>query len=660
MLSKRWEALRNPRKKRHVIYAVLIFALAVLLLGMFFFYGGSYSYIDIHYARFAYYNLPFIVLTGLYGLLPSVFMLLVMFVYAVFTNVEEAYLFFPYLVATLAVYLPVRKRWLKKPERVIVAAVLLALVLGNGHFLVMAFANPIGFLYISPFGQMALFLSELPECLLGMILLWMFYQKTSEEQRKDFIFGRFYTKEYDTRLATGLQEKRSILGGHVLACFIFSIVILCSSAILISMTMFNLYAVSSGRTSEEVLHRDVDTSDWRDRVLADIDRGEEEMKEIDASAISIPEFRFINHIRQSYLLGLPPDVTPVSLLRQLTMMMIMIVVPMLILSNEILQRFVIKPITDMEAFMTGYVATEESHRKQYVEESPDITPYFKSELYQLHEALKILVNDVEHYVDTIQHHRTVEDDLRIQRLAAEAKSSFLANMSNQIRSPINSILGMDTMILNSTREMDTKAFAGDIRDAAKALMGVVNDILDYSKIETGGLDIVPVQYDLGTTIRTVHDMVVGMADEKELELHYEIDEQLPSLLEGDEIRIRQCMLNLMTNAVKYTKRGSVTLGITTTKISDYAIHLKVVVRDTGVGMNEEKVQRLLQARVTSEMEEPGDRIGMAIVNYLLESMGSQLVLKSIPGVGTEVGFTLTQNVVDWNHGSSADVFGINT
>lgn len=649
MLKKLSQVFKEPRKRRHLLISIVIFVVAVFVMGAFYRYGGNFGYIEIEYAKFGFYNLPFILLTGLYGIIPSVFMLLGLFIYSLISNIQEAYLFFQCLVACFAVYLPARYRWFRSPARCVFMVGILAFIFGNGYFFTMAVANPIGFYYISAFGQLALFLSEVPECTIAVVLLAVFYNMTPEEMRSEFACSKFYSKEYEQKLAMGKQEKNSVLGTHVLVCLVVEIMILVVASITISLTLFNVYSVSVGSEDTALFSNEVDSSGWRARVNQDINNGLEEMKAIDASGITIPEMRFISHIRTAYMTGMPLDITGRSMLRQLSMMLIMLIVPLVIISHGILQRYVIRPITNMEKFMTGYVATEETKRRAYIEESPDITPVFHSELYQLHGALKMLVKNVEQYVDTIQRQRTVEDNLRIQRLAAEAKSSFLANMSKQLRGPINSIIGMNTMIMSSTQEVETKAFTKDIRSSAKALMGVVNDILDYSQIESGMLKIIPVQYDLLTTIRTVHDMVAPIAEEKELQLEYDIDPHLPSLLRGDEIRIRQCLLNIMGNAVKFTKSGSVILTVRCEKAGFQEVYLKFTIQDTGGGMSEEKVQRALESSIGTEasLEYSGDGLGMSIVNYLLDSMGSRLHIESTLGDGTKVYFKLLQKVEEW-------------
>ena len=145
--------------------------------------------------------------------------------------------------------------------------------------------------------------------------------------------------------------------------------------------------------------------------------------------------------------------------------------------------------------------------------------------------------------------------------ANRAKSAFLANMSHEIRTPINAILGMDEMILRESSEREIRSYARDIQNAGKTLLSIINDILDFSKVEEGKMEILPTQYDVSSVINDLVNMVRGRAEDKGLQFSLQVDENTPAMLFGDEIRIRQCVLNLLTNAVKYTEKGSVTLGV---------------------------------------------------------------------------------------------------
>ncbi|MBO4414923.1 MAG: hypothetical protein J5824_02950, partial [Lachnospiraceae bacterium] len=193
--------------------------------------------------------------------------------------------------------------------------------------------------------------------------------------------------------------------------------------------------------------------------------------------------------------------------------------------------------------------------------------------------LYALVDDTEHYqyMEELQKQRDIADS------ANEAKSRFLASMSHEIRTPINAVLGMDEMILRESGEQHVRAYAADIMSAGRTLLSLINDILDLSKVEEGKMEIIPVQYDLSSLINDLVNMISGRAAKKGLKFNVNVDEHIPHLLLGDEIRIRQCAMNLLTNAVKYTEKGEVKLALSYEKREQDHILLTFTVEDTGIG-----------------------------------------------------------------------------
>lgn len=256
-------------------------------------------------------------------------------------------------------------------------------------------------------------------------------------------------------------------------------------------------------------------------------------------------------------------------------------------------------------------------------------------------------------VDDTEHYRYMEE-LKEQREIAEhanaAKSRFLANMSHEIRTPINAVLGMDEMILRETGEPSTRLYAADIMSAGRTLLSIINDILDLSKVEEGKMEIIPVQYELSSLINDLVNMIRERADRKGLILNIEVDEHIPHLLYGDEIRVRQCVLNLLTNAVKYTEKGSVTLKVYYEKTDD-AILLGFTVEDTGIGMKKEDMEKLfvpferIEEKRNRSIE--GTGLGMSIVRQLLDLMGTSLRVESEYGKGSVFSFVVKQEVVKW-------------
>ena len=234
--------------------------------------------------------------------------------------------------------------------------------------------------------------------------------------------------------------------------------------------------------------------------------------------------------------------------------------------------------------------------------------------------------------------------------ANEAKSSFLSNMSHEIRTPINAILGMNEMILRESREEETLLYAENVRTSGNTLLSIVNDILDFSKIEAGKLDIIDVDYDLASMLNDLVNMMRDRIVEKGLEFIVKVDPETPALLHGDEVRIRQVIMNILTNAAKYTQKGSVEFTVGHYKGSDNKhIMLNVAVKDTGIGIKQEDVSRLFSAfERVDEMRNrniEGTGLGLNITKRLLKLMNSDLEVDSIYGEGSIFSFSVEQEVV---------------
>ena len=233
--------------------------------------------------------------------------------------------------------------------------------------------------------------------------------------------------------------------------------------------------------------------------------------------------------------------------------------------------------------------------------------------------------------------------------ANQAKSDFLAKMSHEIRTPINAVLGMNEMILRESGDAETKKYAMDIKASANALLALINDILDTSKIESGKLEIIPVEYALDSMLNDVVNMIYIKTRDKQLDFLLKVDETIPNGLFGDDVRIRQVLINLLNNAVKYTEKGSVTLLVSATE-KDKGIELHFMVKDTGIGIKEEDMPKLYAAfeRIEEERNRnvEGTGLGMNIVVDLLDLMGSRLEVESEYGKGTAFSFTIYQSVID--------------
>ena len=242
------------------------------------------------------------------------------------------------------------------------------------------------------------------------------------------------------------------------------------------------------------------------------------------------------------------------------------------------------------------------------------------------------------------------EEARQEAIAANAaKGKFLAHMSHEIRTPINAVLGMDTMILRETKDMQIKEYALDIQNAGQSLLSLINDILDFSKIESEKLEIIPVEYDMSSLIHDISNMIKAKAESKKLDLIIHVDEKLPSKLLGDDVRIRQVLVNLLNNAVKYTQSGTVTLSVDG-RIEGRKVILDFSVSDTGIGIREEDIARLFKEfeRIEEKRNRniEGTGLGINITTQLLLLMGSRLQVESVYGEGSKFYFTLDQQIVD--------------
>lgn len=257
--------------------------------------------------------------------------------------------------------------------------------------------------------------------------------------------------------------------------------------------------------------------------------------------------------------------------------------------------------------------------------------------------------------ENIDEERRTRESLQViseRALAAnQAKSAFLSNMSHEIRTPINTMLGMNEMILRECRDSAILSYAENVSSAGHILMALVNDILDFSKIEAGKMEIIPREYNLSSPINDLMQLLKFRAEEKGLTFSVDIDPQTPKRMRGDDIRIRQIITNLLTNAVKYTQSGTIVFGVEYDKIDDNRVLLHIYVKDSGQGIKKEDMKKLFAKfeRIGEEEHRniEGTGLGMPITMQLLKMMGSKLEVESIYGLGSRFFFNLEQEVISW-------------
>ena len=236
------------------------------------------------------------------------------------------------------------------------------------------------------------------------------------------------------------------------------------------------------------------------------------------------------------------------------------------------------------------------------------------------------------------------------REISQAQSAFFANMSHEIRTPINTIIGLNEMTLREDISDEIAENAINIQNASKMLLTLINDILDLSKLESGKMEIVPTRYETGAMFSDLVNIIWVRASQKGLEFKIDISPEIPSMLYGDEVRLKQVLTNILTNAVKYTETGSVTMVAKSERASANSVRLKITVSDTGMGIKKDDLDQLFESfkRVDEEKNRnvEGTGLGLSISKQLIEMMGGTITVDSIYTKGSTFTVIVEQQIMD--------------
>lgn len=263
-------------------------------------------------------------------------------------------------------------------------------------------------------------------------------------------------------------------------------------------------------------------------------------------------------------------------------------------------------------------------------------------------AIYILVQ-FQNKIFLAENKRAIEQAHKIEELN-QAQNRFFSSMSHEIRTPINTIIGLNEMILRENISDEVAEDARNIQSASKILLSLINDILDMSKIESGKMDIVPTPYDVGKMLSEIVNMIWVRANEKGLQFTIDVDPDLPSQLFSDEVRIKQILINLLNNAIKYTQEGTVSLSIQSRRTEQGKACVTYSVEDTGMGIRRESIPHLFDAFRREDKEKnryiEGTGLGLSIVKQLVELLGGEISVNSVYTKGSTFTVTIEQEIAD--------------
>ena len=568
---------------------------------------------------------PFLLLGGLYGYFFSYISFIVSFSFAFVLSMENAYYMAIPLAAMTCFAIFSQYFFFKNIFKTIIAALVTLFTTSVIEFLCFTALAKSDFEILDLRNFPVFVVREIVIVFGTALFLHLYFGKGPDICKMLFPLGAGYTKAFQENKEVQRNLRKTRISSKITAIIISIELIL---GIGVSVFMIALFPDMKEMMINNITNYGQDQISWTQNV------------DIDDDTI-IENIENMNFVFNNYAVRY--DI-------KMVLLMLCIGVPLGGIANFFIKFTVGGPLGVLSDFMYEYSGADDDKKLIVGKNVDKIRALSRDEIKVVCESTKAMVHSIEDYIERTKQEQQLEMDLEVAKKASEAKSSFLSNMSHEIRTPINAVLGMNEMILRENNDPQINEYAQNVKSAGNSLLGIVNDILDFSKIEAGKMDILNVEYHLSSMVNDLLNMISVKADDKGLEVIVNVDEKTPDKLFGDEVRIKQCVTNILTNAVKYTEKGSVTLNVGFRKAEeDDNIYLKFQVIDTGIGIKEEDLSKLFSP--FERIEEirnrtiEGTGLGMSIVKKLLALMDTKLVVKSEYGKGSDFSFEVKQKIV---------------
>ncbi len=580
---------------------------------------------------------PLIVLSAFEGVIPAILSCFILFAAKTSVNKELAFVTGIYIVGAAITHYFSMSGMFGKKRKAFFVMLFYMLFYGSLWGGCLGILAGRGFAEFAPSRSIFYFLNELPEAFVSVAIVYIILKQSPNKVKTLIFSGVYYRDDVDEltmKMADIRKSKLSLTVSLIIS--IQAIALGLTAAIFANTLIPNM----KGSISEEVnqaVEKVTSSIDWSR--MTNIIVLEKQVSEIEAARAP----SYINF-------GLNNETLIFDI--KLILLILVVIIPLSVIANQIAQDRIARPIMSLADAVQAFYDGGVTGLDECLEKLRNLDIHTDDEIeYMYANSLKTAETMV-NYIKMIQAQRSLADELRTQQMANEAKNNFLSSMSHEIRTPINAMLGFNEMILRESKDPEILKYASNVNSSGKLLLGLVNDVLDFSRIEAGKTEIIPVEYDLSSLVNDLINTAHMRMQGKGLELKTNISTDIPCILMGDEIRIKQCAMNVITNAIKYTNEGSVTITIDHKVIDKDNISLRFNIKDTGIGIRKEDMDKLFSP--FERIEESRNRtiegtgLGMNIVKQLLALMDSRLLVSSEYGKGSEFSFSIKQKVLNWS------------